>query len=197
MRGSVHAAGQAAENDQAAARKIASQPLGHPQSVRRGMASAHDRDPGLGDRIHISAYIKDQRRIVDLLQLRGIGGIVQTDDGNTGGRHASHFIMGQLHGLAGAERLRRNGLNAGRFEFSQRRLENVLHAAEIFDQPPRPGRAEARGEGKGQPVQGKTFAGSGTHGQGFGHFTTSTSSDSRTLTPAKNDVKVSSTHYLC
>jgi hypothetical protein len=98
--------------------------------------------------------------------------------------------MGQFHGLAGAERLRRNGLDSGGFQFGQRRLEDVLHAAEVFDQPPRPGGAQAWGEGEGQPLQGQAFAGSGTYGQGFGHFTTSTSSDSRTLTSAKSDVKV-------
>jgi chorismate dehydratase len=133
---------------------------------------------------------KDKRWIVDLLQLRRVGGIIQTNDRNTSCSHASQFVMGQLHGLAGAKRLRRDGLDAGGFEFSQRRLEDVLHPAEVFDQPPCPGRAEARSEGKDQPMQGEAFTGSGTNGQGFGHFTTSTSSDSRTLTSAKNDVKV-------
>ena len=33
------------------------------------MTSAYYRDTRLRDRIHISAHIKDQRRIVDLLQL--------------------------------------------------------------------------------------------------------------------------------
>ena len=123
------------------------------------MARAHDRDSGLGDRLHISAYIKDERRIVDLLQLRRIGGIVQADDGNSGCRDASHFVMRQFHGLTGAERLRRDGLNAGGLEFGQRGLENVLHAAEMLDQPPRPGGPEARGQGKSQPLQGEAFAG--------------------------------------
>ncbi len=80
MRGRVHAAGQAAENDQAAGGEIARQTLRHSQSVGRGMASAHHRDARLGDRFHISAYIKNQRRIVDLLQLRRIGGIIEADD---------------------------------------------------------------------------------------------------------------------
>ncbi len=88
--------------------KVARQPLGHPQSVRRGMAGAYDRDPGLGDRIYIPSHIKNQRWIVDLFQLCGVGGIVQADDGNSGRRHASQFVMRQFHGLAGAERLRRD-----------------------------------------------------------------------------------------
>ena len=93
------------------------------------MARAHDCDSGLGDRLHISAYIKDERRIVNLLKLGGIGGIIQADDGNSGGRNSSHFVMGQFHGLTGAERLRRHRLNAGCFEFGQRCLENVADAA--------------------------------------------------------------------
>jgi hypothetical protein len=67
MRRSIHAASQAAENDQAAVREIARQPLGHAQSVRCGMARAYDGNPRLGYGIHISAHIKVERRIVDLL----------------------------------------------------------------------------------------------------------------------------------
>jgi hypothetical protein len=144
------------------------------------MASTYDRYPSLGDCVHISAYIKDRRRIVDLLQLCGVGGIIQTDDGNTGRGHMSQFVTGQFHRLAGAERLSRYGLNAGGLEFSQRSFEDVLHTAEMFDEPPRSGRTQARGQGKGQPLQGEAFAGSGAQGEGFGRFTTSTSSDSRT-----------------
>ena len=147
MRRRIYASSQAAENYQPAVRQIARQPLRHSQSVGRGMASADHRYPGLGDRIHASAYIKDERRIVDLLQLCGIGGIIQTDDGNPGGRYSSHFVMGQLHGLTRAERLRRDGLNAGGFKFGQRGLENVLHAAEMLDQPPRPSGPRSRRQG--------------------------------------------------
>src|SRR6266446_9158921 len=70
-------AGQAAENYQAAVREIACQPLGHAQPVRCGMARAHDCDSRLREHIHISARMKDQRRIVDLLQLCGVGGIIR------------------------------------------------------------------------------------------------------------------------
>ena len=66
----VDAASQAAENDQSTVGQIAGQALCHPQSVGRGMASAHDRDSRLANRVHIAAYIKDERRIVNLLQLR-------------------------------------------------------------------------------------------------------------------------------
>ena len=116
------------------------------------MASAHHRDSGLSDRVHISPYIKDERRIVDLFELRRIGGIVQADDSNSGCCDASHFVMCQFHRLAGAERLRRDGLNAGGLEFGQRGLENVLHAPEVLDQPPRFGGPQARGQGEGQPL---------------------------------------------
>ncbi len=97
------------------------------------------RDPRVGNRLDIPAYIKDKRRIVDLLERRPIGGIILTDDGNTSGRYASHLVMGQFHRLASTERLVRRRLDAGRFEFGQRRLQDVLDAAEGFDQPPRPG----------------------------------------------------------
>jgi hypothetical protein len=60
----------------------------------------------------------------------------------------------------------------------------------VLDQPPCSCGAQARGEGNGEPLQGEAFAGFGTNGQGFGNFATSTSSDSRTLTSAKNHVKV-------
>jgi hypothetical protein len=71
MGSSVYAASQAAKNDQPADVEVARQALGHPQSVRRGMAGAYDRDPGLGDRIHIPSHIENQRWIVDLFQLCG------------------------------------------------------------------------------------------------------------------------------
>jgi hypothetical protein len=61
MGGSVYAASQAAKNDQPADGEVARQALGHPQSVRRGMAGAYDRDPGLGDRIHIPSHMENQR----------------------------------------------------------------------------------------------------------------------------------------
>jgi hypothetical protein len=76
MRGCVHAASHAAENNQPTIREVTRQALGHPQSIGRGMASAHDRDPRVGDRIDISAHIENQRRIVDLFQLCGIGAII-------------------------------------------------------------------------------------------------------------------------
>ncbi len=135
------------------------------------MASAYHCDPGLGNRVHTSPHIKDQRRIVNLFQLCRIAGIVQADDRDSGRRHARHFIIRQFHRLAGAKRLRRNGLNAGGFEFGQRRLENIRHAAEVFDQAPRSGRAKPRGQGKRHPLQGKGFAGFRTQSQGFRHFT--------------------------
>jgi hypothetical protein len=93
------------------------------------------------------------------------------DNEHSSRRYFSQLVMGKFHGLASTERLRRNGLNTGGFEFGQRRLKDVLHAGEVFDQAPGPGGAEARGKGKGQPMQGEAFAGSGTNGQGFGHFT--------------------------
>lgn len=116
------------------------------------MASAYDCDSRLSNRVHIPAHIKDQRRIVDLLELWRIGGIVQADDSNSGCGNASHFVMRQLDRLPRAQRLRRNGLNAGGLEFSQRCLENVLDTAEVFDQPARTGRAQTRGQGKGDPL---------------------------------------------
>jgi hypothetical protein len=152
MRGRVHAAGQAAEDDKAAGGQIACQPFRHSESVGSGMASPHHRDSGLGNRVHIAPHIKDQRRIVYLFELRRIGGIVQADDRNPGCGDASHFVMCQFHRLAGAERLRRDGLNAGGFEFGQRGLENIVHTSKMLDQPPRSRRTEARGEGKCQPL---------------------------------------------
>ena len=53
------------------------------------MAGADDRDPGLGDRIHIPSHIENQRWIVDLFQLCGVGGIIHADDGNTSRRMVS------------------------------------------------------------------------------------------------------------
>jgi hypothetical protein len=48
----------------------------------------------------------------------------------------SHFVLGQFDRLAEAERLGRDGLDAGGFESGQRCLENVLYTAEVLDQPP-------------------------------------------------------------
>ena len=67
------------------------------------MARAHDCDPRLRNRIHISAHIKDQRRIVDLLQLCGVGGIALANDRDTSRRYTPQFVLGQLHRLACAE----------------------------------------------------------------------------------------------
>src|ERR1700730_2345730 len=50
------------------------------------MARAHDCDPRLSDRIRISAHIKIEGRIVDLLQRCGVGGIIQANDGNSSRR---------------------------------------------------------------------------------------------------------------
>ena len=69
--------------------------------------------PGWVIASHIPSHIENQRWIVDLFQLCGVGGIIHADEGNTGRRHASQFVMRQFHGLAGAERLRRDGLHAG------------------------------------------------------------------------------------
>ena len=195
MRGRVHAASQAAEDDQAAGGQIACQPFRHSESVGSGMASAHHRDSGLGNRVHIAPHIKNQRRIVDLFELRRIGGIVQADDRNSGCGDASHFVMCQFHRLAGAERLRRDGLNAGGFEFGQRGLENV--AAHRRNARPTAALSWDRGAGSGQEPAtanarlsldfGVTAKASGTapppHRLTRGLYTS-----------AKNDVKVSMTH---
>jgi hypothetical protein len=89
--------------------------------------------------------------------------------------------MRRFHRLAGAERLGGNGLDAGGLQLGQGRLENVLHAAEMFNQPPRPGRTQSRGKSQGEPLYSETLTGPGAHGQSFGHSTTSASSDLRTL----------------
>jgi hypothetical protein len=38
-----------------------------------------------------------------------------------------------------AERLRRDSLDAAGLKLGQRRFEDVVHAAKMLDQPPRPG----------------------------------------------------------
>jgi hypothetical protein len=58
------------------------------------MARAHNCDPRLRDRVHISAHIEDQRRIVDLLQLCRVGGIIQANDGNSSRGYTPHFVLG-------------------------------------------------------------------------------------------------------
>jgi hypothetical protein len=152
------------------------------------MTRAHDPRSRVGNCLDIPAYIKDKRRIVDLLELRRIGGIIQTDDGNTSGRYASHHgpvpSIGQYRAIGaetvGCRSLRVRSATPSRCSGRRR---SVRPAAA-------PGWTEGAGLGQG-PAIARTFARSGTHGQGFGRVTTSTSpDDSRTLTPAKSGVKV-------
>jgi hypothetical protein len=44
------------------------------------MTGAYDRNARMGDGVHISTHIKDQRRIVDLFEFRGIRRIVKADN---------------------------------------------------------------------------------------------------------------------
>ena len=115
------------------------------------MPRSHDRNPWLRDRLDISAHVKHQGRIVNLLQLRRIQGIFQADDANPGGSHASHFVVRQFHGVAGGQRLRGRGLDAGRLQFGQGRLENVLRPAQQLDQTAAPGGTQSGGQSQGQP----------------------------------------------
>jgi len=60
----------------------------------------------------------------------------------------------------------------------------------MLDQPPRPGRAQTRGQGKSHPLRGEAFAGFRTHSQGFWHFTPPHRLTRGLYTSAKDDVKV-------
>jgi hypothetical protein len=53
------------------------------------MTSTNYCDTGLGDHVHISTNIEDQRRIVNLLEFRRIGRIVKADNRNSGGSRAA------------------------------------------------------------------------------------------------------------
>jgi len=141
MPGRVYAACQTAENDQPSSCEITRQALSHAKSIGRGMTSTHDRDTRLRNHAHIPAYMENQRWIVDLSQLGGIGRVIQADNGNPGCSRASQFVMRQFHRAASAQGLCRRRLNAGSLQFRQRCPENVLHAAEMLDQPARSGGA--------------------------------------------------------
>jgi hypothetical protein len=64
------------------------------------------RSPRLRDHGFIPAHVKNQWRIVDLLQLRRVSGIIQSDDSRVGGSGFSQFILRHFHGVSRAEGLR-------------------------------------------------------------------------------------------
>ena len=98
-----------------ARRQIAGQPLGHSGAVRSRMAGADQGNAGLSDHACAAPYIKDQRRIVNLLKLCGIRGIVKRDHRDFRARRFRDFIVRQFQRSSRAERLGGDGLNTGGF----------------------------------------------------------------------------------
>src|SRR4029077_1165582 len=97
--------------------------------------------------------------------------------------------MRQFHGLAGAERLRRDGLNAGSLELGQRRLENLLHTPKCSTsrrmvRPRRGVRARAN------PCKARRSPGLGTKARASGISSPPPRLIRGPYTSAKNDVKV-------
>ena len=153
MAGGVDAARHTANNDESLRGEIAGQPLGHARSIRRGMARPDHRDAGLGQQFRIAAHTKDQRRIVNFFQPRRIARVFLRNHCHFGGGSTRNLFASQFRGLAGSQRLRGDRLNAGGLEFRQRGAKDGLDAAQVFDELPGLGRAEAGSQGNGKPFQ--------------------------------------------
>jgi len=98
------------------------------------MTRPYDCDTRLSNHVYASAHIKDERRIVDLSQLRGIRRIIQADNGNPRCSRAPQLIVRQLHRTPSRERLGGSRMDPGGLQFGERCLEDILHSAHVFDQ---------------------------------------------------------------
>src|SRR2546422_2352885 len=168
MRSAVYASGQAAENHQAPSRQIAPQPLCHSCAVGSRMPRAHDRDSWLRDCFRIPAQVKNQRWIVDLLQLLRIRRVVKTHHIDSCVRRAPQLLICKLDRTSGAKRLRRNRLNARRFQLGEGRLEDILDSAEMLDQLARFRWTQTGSQVERYPMQ-RRFVRRLKTNSGFGH----------------------------
>ena len=151
MAGGIDSAGHPTDNDQSLGRKVAGQTLGHAGSVGRGMARSDDRNAGLRQQFGIPAHIKKKRWIVDFFQPRRVQRVVQSEDVHLGIGGSGDLLPRQFRRLSRGHGLRRNGLNAGAFQFGQRGAEDCLRRSEMFDQLSRPGWTQSRRQRERDP----------------------------------------------
>src|SRR5207245_821348 len=83
-------------------------------------------------------------------------------------RRSPQLLIPKLDGASGAERLRRNRLNARRFQLGEGRLEDILDSAEMLDQLARFRRTQTGSQVERQPMQAGLFGWLKTD-SGFGH----------------------------
>ena len=134
MASRIHTPRQAAENDQAACRKITGQAFRHARAVGCRMPRANQCDPWARDHLGITAYVEDQRWVIDLLKLSGISRVLYGNQTDASGTRAIEFLLCQFQGAASAQRLCRNRLNSGSFKFGKGRLEDGFDASQSFDE---------------------------------------------------------------
>ena len=126
--------------------------------------------PGCEITAYVAAYVENQRRIVDLFQLRRVFSIFQSDYMHTCGRDARQFVLSQFQRTAGAQRLGRNRLQPHSLQFSQRSAKDALHSAEKLHQSAGFCRSQAWRKSQRKPLQRGGFGGLTRDSTGFRHI---------------------------
>ena len=117
------------------------------------MSGTHHCNAGLREYLDVPAYVEHQGWIVDFLQARRVGGIVERDDHDPRCRGLRQFFLRQFERFPRAQRLRGNCEQALRLQFGKRRSENRRDAAKMLHQPAGSTGAEPGGQSQSQPLQ--------------------------------------------
>jgi hypothetical protein len=107
--GTIDATSQAAEDHHSTGCQVARESLGHADPAGRWVPRTNDGDSRAVQYFRIPAKIKDQRRVVNLLESIGIVRVVKRDDLNAQAACLGHFFMREFQRLARADRLRGDG----------------------------------------------------------------------------------------
>jgi len=97
-------AGHATKDDQPVRGQIGGQPFRHAGTTRRRMPRTDHCNPRFRQCLHAAPYIKDRRRIVDLLQLPRVGRVIEGDYVRAHARCAPALLLREFERLAGCNR---------------------------------------------------------------------------------------------
>src|SRR3954467_1001944 len=122
---------EAAENNQPTCRQVTRQTLCHASPIRSWVTGPNHGDSGLQNCLHVSAHIENQGRIVDLLQVRRKGRVIEGNDLNLQLGRASQFLLSEFHGSPSTQCLGGTRLYSSGFQFSEGRPKNCFYSAEV------------------------------------------------------------------